>query len=1668
MSNLQTHAISITHYVWRCAQWIAIAALSSLGGISTPALAQSITATTDGTGTVITIDGNTYHIQGGTQAGANLFHSFQGFGLSAGEIANFLSDPGITNILGRVMGGEPSVINGLLQVTGSNANLYLMNPAGILFGPNASLNVSGDFFATTADQIDFAGGTFNAIGSNDYTRLVGTPNQFSFTQTNPTAIINQGTLQNTGDINLIGGTIIHNGDIVSTQGNITLAAIPGTRLVNLAQPGMLLSLDLPDVVLNGAIAPSDLPHLLTGQVEIHGLVQGEQVDLYASGQVVPIDPHVVQGDTRVIRFSETGENPDQAVFIDARADDPEALLYGAVAGTVAQIIESDEDGVSVISEQLAVITESVGKLESVAIVAEGNAGNFWLGNQWLRSKTIGNYATQLQTWGDALTQNADLLLYSCFTALGETGEALVASIANFTGADVAASVDVTGSANDGGNWSLETSTGDIETSHPFTSETLATWEGKLNTLTVDSATDDGVGFTLRDALNAANNDITVEGQTGSGTDTILFDTGGVFAAPQTITTATAMGEFSITDDVIIEGTGQANLAIEGTAINRVFNSSASNVTFRKLTIRNGTATSGAGGGIHQAAGRLTLENITISDNSTNSLGGGIFVNGNVILTQSTVSGNSAGSDGGGIFSTNNITLNQSTIANNRANDAGGLYSPADVMLTNSMITSNSATVQGGGADVRTTLSLSNSTVSGNTAGSSGGGLFLVNTNLTLTNSTISNNSATNLGGGIADIGSGSMIINNSTIADNLSDGVGGGITTVGTLELRNGAIVSGNSAALRGGGIFIFGNSITANDSRIENNLAGQSGGGIYSNSDVQLTNSTISGNSATLSGGGIYSGGTATLTGSTVVGNSTGLHGGGVHSITNITIDNSTVDSNSAMNNGGGVYSDTGDITVTNSIITNNSANFYGGGISAVGNVAVSNSTVANNSTGKKGGGIASIGNTTITGSSITNNLANEDGGGIATVGNITIDSSTISGNSSGRNGGGAYSEGGTISLINSTVSSNSATDNGGGLHGDGDITVSNSVISGNSAISAFGDGGGIFGKSAVTLSSATLSTNVAGDEGGGVWAQGDIDVSASTILSNSALGDDGGGIASIGGDITVNSSLLSGNSAGDDGGGLESGTGNVAIANSTLSSNVAGQDGGGIDSNFGSITLTNAIVSGNSATRSGGGIYSNGDVTLSGSTVSGNTTFFDGGGIRSRGNVTVTNAVIMDNISTFDDGGGIAGDGDITVNNSTIANNFASRNGGGLYSGGTTTISGSTISENTAINDGGGFYSSGDITVTNSTFSGNVAEDGGGIRNRANVTITNSTLSGNSALRRGGAIHSFGGAVTLLNATIAFNAADLAGTGPGDGGGIYVTGIRNNQIANSIIASNLGPGGNASDFRADLSSSTVQNSLIQSTLGITGITLMTGVNGNIIGQNPLLAPLANNGGNTQTHALLSASPALDAGDNGLLAFILTTDQAGRSRILDGTVDIGAFEGIVTDLLLPTTPSGTPPTATPTPTDLNPLTPLNTLEQISRETVGRDRVSTLLANNQICEAAATLDQYHTQSFAQHFGRFQAEKAISCAQMQQRLADDSALLYVFAQTDKLHLISLTSEDDPSHYELPLSRDAVFAELTQFQHTLTNPILRRSENFLASAQRLYQWIIPGRVTEGVRK
>jgi filamentous hemagglutinin family protein len=284
---------SLTPYLNACGYILSLCVLIN----SSPVQAQPIVPATDGTNTIVTPNGNQFDIQGGSfsEDGSNLFHDFEQFGLNSGQTANFWSTPQIQNILGRVIGGNPSLINGLIQVIGGNSNLYLMNPAGIIFGSDASLNLPAAFTATTATGIGLDGGWFNTFGTNDYTSLVGTPNAFQFDSATG-AIINGAdlALQPGQNLSLIGTTVINTGTLQTAGGTITLTAVPGTSRVRLSQAGQLLSLEIEAPTDNQGnpvpIMARSLPELLTGSgVDVGLTVNPDNQVQTAAGTLIPTE-----------------------------------------------------------------------------------------------------------------------------------------------------------------------------------------------------------------------------------------------------------------------------------------------------------------------------------------------------------------------------------------------------------------------------------------------------------------------------------------------------------------------------------------------------------------------------------------------------------------------------------------------------------------------------------------------------------------------------------------------------------------------------------------------------------------------------------------------------------------------------------------------------------------------------------------------------------------------------------------------------------------------------------------------------------------------------------------------------------------------------------------------------------------------------------------------------------------------------------------------------------------------------------------------------------------------------------------------------------------------------------------------------------------------------------
>ncbi|MDH5514877.1 MAG: filamentous hemagglutinin N-terminal domain-containing protein, partial [Gammaproteobacteria bacterium] len=187
--------------------------------------------TPDGSlGTLVNQVGSDFDISGGTRWDANLFHSFGVFDLNTGESATFQGPADVMRILGRVTGGSASNLDGTLRSGISGADLYLINPAGIVFGPNASLEVSGSFHVTTADYLRLGNdGRFDAAIPANSVLTAAAPSAFGFVSAAPQPIEINGSFLRTGDfstLSVIGGDVIlTDATLHAKEGRINMASV---------------------------------------------------------------------------------------------------------------------------------------------------------------------------------------------------------------------------------------------------------------------------------------------------------------------------------------------------------------------------------------------------------------------------------------------------------------------------------------------------------------------------------------------------------------------------------------------------------------------------------------------------------------------------------------------------------------------------------------------------------------------------------------------------------------------------------------------------------------------------------------------------------------------------------------------------------------------------------------------------------------------------------------------------------------------------------------------------------------------------------------------------------------------------------------------------------------------------------------------------------------------------------------------------------------------------------------------------------------------------------------------------------------------------------------------------------------------------------------------------
>ena len=717
------------------------------------------------------------------------------------------------------------------------------------------------------------------------------------------------------------------------------------------------------------------------------------------------------------------------------------------------------------------------------------------------------------------------------------------------------------------------------------------------------------------------------------------------------------------------------------------------------------------------------------------------------------------------------------------------------------------------------------------------------------------------------------------------------------LTLRGLNITGGSSLDVGAGVRFESTGTLTIERSTVRGNVSAQSGGGILvRDGELSLRDSTVHANRSNQRGGGIaVIGGGATITGSTISGNRTDADwGGGLYANTGtVTIESSTITQNQSIINGGGLVT-FGPTTFSNTIVAGNVASgpapdFAGTGSNFAGDFNLLG-------TGDRVSGTANrLGFTFAT--AMLGSLA--DNGGptrthIPLPGSPLIDAgnSSLPTDQRGRTRpivfvgvpnapGGDGSDIGAVelqelpSLIVTTTSDVVVAEDGvtslreavdfANRQPGADTITFDPMLAGQT-IYLSTDGNAIIIDDSVTIdgdidNDGTADITIDADSGAG---QDDADSAVISIVSTVDTTHQ----------VTLEGLIIRDGNHSSGGGGIHvaENAGDLALINSSVLDNVAAEDGGGISSRTGNLTLMGSTVSGNSTTNTfgygGGGIFAySGSVTLTGSVVSGNTSAASASG-------------------AFSGGGGInTQTASVSLTNSRVSGNTSASSGGGIYSySGSIALDNTTIDGNSAVNfDGGGIHSySGGVTLTRSTVSGNDSgRDGGGIDSSrfGSLTLINSTVSGNTSGSTGGGLF-VSRSVSIESSTI------FANSSTGNGGGVLSFGSA--TINNSIVAGNSG--GSVPNL-AGPTSFTGDFNLVGPGDQVSG----TGNRANI--DDPLLGPLADNGGPTRTHALLPGSPAINAGDPNFDPNATTPpmihDQRGSgfARIDGGRVDTGAFE---------------------------------------------------------------------------------------------------------------------------------------------------------------------------------
>lgn len=784
---------------------------------NTPVYAEVIT---DGSlGSITTLSGQMEIPQSlGTTTGNNLFHSFNRFNINTGESVTFTGDNSLNNVISRVTGGQISVIDGLLQSTIGNANFYFINPAGVMFGANAQIDVPAAFYMSTADTLKFADGSqFSATNFAANTLSIAEPTSFGFLNNQGGNIeVQDSTLEfkETNNVSLSAHNVTINNGWLTNAGNLQVYATGNTAT---------------DLAINAPVTQT-----LTGRVALN---KGSWLDANfdTGGKITVQGGDIVVDDGSAVTADTLGSANAGGVSIKSNSL---SVLNG---GRIGSSTEDTGNAGNVTIDAGNILVDGQGSNRFTGIISNSNndtianAGNAATVSIKANNVKIANGGQiSSDAWGSG---NAGNVVINAANVLvdGQGNGAWISSNSNnevLANAGNAGSVSITGTnvnvLNRGQISSDAWGTGNAGNATVNAANVSVDGQGDSAFTGIASNTNNEV---LANAGNAGTVNINANNLSVSNYGQIVSDTWGSGNA----------GNIAINaSNISVDGQGN-NTFISSSSRNRVLSNAGNaglvNVHGNNISVSNAgqiaTITSGTGnaGNINIHGNNTVINNAKIfSDANAGSAGNAgtvIVENGNLITVQNgaliSSSTSGAGSAGHVIVNAPVISVDNASISAEASAQSQGQTGNVAVVANQAIYLTNNGKI-----------SLKNDANIANTAKITPSSITVSAPDIDLKNSEITTAATGNVDAADININfSHALTMDPSFISTTANTGNGGDITIRGggLISLQNsGFLTSVNGANSNGGNINVSADQLVMNTGVIQANAVGGSGGNINLN----------------------------------------------------------------------------------------------------------------------------------------------------------------------------------------------------------------------------------------------------------------------------------------------------------------------------------------------------------------------------------------------------------------------------------------------------------------------------------------------------------------------------------------------------------------------------------------------------------------------------------------------------------------------------------------------------------------------------------------------------------------------------------------------------------------------------------------------------------------------